>query len=156
MNAIPGYRVREEAGFTLIEMMTAVLIAAILIGIAVPSYNAQTQKSRRTEAKTALLDLAAREERYNSTYNSYTSDPTKLGYSGNFPVIVGNGYYQIKVCVGATNCTADAGTGTAFLLTATPVSTSAQAKDTGCNAFQLDSTGIQSVTGTASASSCWN
>ena len=76
MKANSGFRLRKAGGFTLIEMMTAVLIGAILMAIAVPSYNAQTQKSRRTEAKTALLDLAAREERYNSTYNTYTNDYT--------------------------------------------------------------------------------
>jgi type IV pilus assembly protein PilE len=70
MKAIPGVGIRTIAGFTLIELMTTILVGSILLAIAIPSYNAQTQKSRRTEAKTALLDLASREERYNSTYNT--------------------------------------------------------------------------------------
>jgi type IV pilus assembly protein PilE len=157
MKAISGYRARKTAGFTLIEMMTAVLVAAILVGIAIPSYTAQTQKSRRTDAKTALLDLAAREERYNSTYNTYTSVPANLGYSGTFPVTIGSGYYQISVCVAnTTGCTADAGAGSAFLLTATPIA--AQVKDTTCASFKLDSQGIQTVTGSAASTpaTCWN
>jgi type IV pilus assembly protein PilE len=157
MKAIPGVGIRTIAGFTLIELMTTILVGSILLAIAIPSYNAQTQKSRRTEAKTALLDLASREERYNSTYNTYTSSAANLGYSGAFPTVIGNGYYQLSVCVsGSTNCTADAGTGSAFLLTATPVTTSSQAKDTACKAFQLDSSGIQSVTGSAAGSTCRN
>ena len=55
---------RRNRGFTLIELMVVVVIATILLGIAVPSYMSQVRQSRRTEAKTALLDLAGREERF--------------------------------------------------------------------------------------------
>jgi len=48
------------AGFTLVELMIVVVIASILLAIAVPSYMTQVRESRRTEAKTALLDLAGR------------------------------------------------------------------------------------------------
>ena len=144
-----------SAGFTLIELMVTVAIIAILGTLAVAGYTSQVRKSRRTEARTALLDLAARQERYNSTNSSYTDLPANLGYSGTFPQSVGNGYYQISVCVNATlPCAADAGTGTAFLLTATPAGT--QAADTACGSFTVDSTGAQAVTGSATASSCWN
>ncbi|HET9108841.1 MAG TPA: prepilin-type N-terminal cleavage/methylation domain-containing protein, partial [Steroidobacteraceae bacterium] len=44
-------------GFTLIELMIAVVVVAILMAIAVPSYESYVEKSRRTDAKTALLDL---------------------------------------------------------------------------------------------------
>jgi type IV pilus assembly protein PilE len=157
MKAIPGFRPRHAAGFTLIELMTAVLVASILLAIAIPSYRTQTQKSRRTEAKTALLDLASREERYNSTNSTYSSAPSNLGYTGSWPIKVGSGYYQITACVAAdTTCTTDAGTGVAFLLTAAPVGT--QTADSQCLSFTLDSTGLQKVTGSASGtpSSCWN
>jgi type IV pilus assembly protein PilE len=157
MRATPSIRVREGSGFTLIELMVAVVIAAILASIAIPSYTASIRKSRRTEARTALLDLASREERFNSTNTAYTSAPANLGYSGAFPITVGSGYYQISVnaCT-ALPCTADAGTGAAFLLTAKPVVP--QDKDTVCGSFTLDNTGSQQVTGTASAtpSTCWN
>ena len=53
-----------QRGFTLIELMVVVVIATILVGIAVPSYMSQMRKSRRTDAKTALLELAGREERF--------------------------------------------------------------------------------------------
>ena len=157
MKAIPGFRASNAKGFTLIELMTAVVVAALLLAIAVPSYRAQTQKSRRTEAKTALLDLASREERFNSTNSAYSSSPANLGYTGSWPLRVGSGYYQITACVAATTaCGTDAGTGQAFLLTAQPVG--AQAGDTQCGSFTLDSTGLQKVTGTSAGtpSSCWN
>ena len=150
-------RISASAGFTLVELLIVIIIATILATIAIPSYQAQIRKSRRTDAKTALLDLAAREERYNSTFNTYTSLPANLGYSGNFPVTVGSGYYQININVcTALACATDKGTGVVFSATATAIKT--QAKDTQCGNYTLDSTGGQAVTGTASATPavCWN
>ena len=148
-------RISASAGFTMVELMIVIVIATIIATIAIPSYQAQIRKSRRTDAKTALLDLAAREERYNSTFNTYTSLPANLGYAGAFPVTVGSGYYQISINVcAALACAADKGTGVAFSATATAINT--QAKDTLCGNYTLDSTGGQTVTGTATASTCWN
>ena len=48
---------RRVAGFTLVELMVTILIGAILLAIAVPTYQAQIRKSRRTEARNAVLDL---------------------------------------------------------------------------------------------------
>jgi type IV pilus assembly protein PilE len=70
-----------SSGFTLIELMVTVGIVTILATIAVTSYTSQVQKSRRTEAKSALLDLAGREERLFSTTNVYSSDEAYLGYA---------------------------------------------------------------------------
>src|SRR5205823_309417 len=90
-------------GFTLIELMVVVAIATILFSIAIPSYMTYIRQSRRTEAKTAVLELAGREERFLSTNpTAYTSTANALGYGTaavpltNFPV--GSGYYQVTVC----------------------------------------------------------
>jgi type IV pilus assembly protein PilE len=150
-------RNRSSRGFTLIELMVTIVVATILVAIAVPSYTSQIRKSRRTEARTALLDLASREERFNSTNSAYTSTPASLGYTGAWPVTVGSGYYKVTVIVcTAVTCTTDAGTGAAFLLTAAPITP--QDKDTICGSFTLDSMGSQQVTGAAAAtpSTCWN
>jgi type IV pilus assembly protein PilE len=145
MRARCSFRPTSSAGFTLIELMIVMVIGAILLTIAVPAYTSQVRKSRRTEARTALLDLAAREERFSSTNSSYTVDPAKLGYSGVFPAPVGSSYYQITV----TDATA-----TTFNATAAPIN--AQATDNQCGTFKIDNTGTQDVTGTAGAAACWN
>ena len=156
MRKLPVSPARSIAGFTLIELMVTIVVASILAAIAIPAYTSQIRKSRRTEAKTALLDLASREERFNSTNSAYTSSLASLGYAGTaWPVTVGSGYYQITaVACAAVTCGADAGTGAAFLLTAQPVAP--QDKDTICGSFTLDNMGIQQVTGTATAATCWN
>ena len=155
MRKLPVSPVRSIAGFTLIELMVTIVVASILAAIAIPAYTSQIRKSRRTEARTALLDLASREERFNSTNSAYTSALANLGYTGAWPVKVGSGYYQITAVVcAAVTCVADTGTGAAFQLTAQPVAP--QDKDTICGSFTLDNIGTQQVTGTATAATCWN
>jgi len=143
----------NHAGFSLIELMVAMAIAGILLAVAVPSYLSQVRKSRRTDAKTVLLDLAGREERFFSTNNAYSSLATDMGYSGTFPQTVANGYYQVNLP------TVAAGTATAvatFSLTAVPVGT--QTADTQCASFTVTSAGAQTSLdsgGNDSTSTCW-
>lgn len=142
----------RAAGFTLIEMMIVIAIATILITIAVPAYLAQVRESHRTSARAALLDLAQREERYMSTNNSYTSDPTVLGYGGAAPIVLPTNDYNLTICLDTVlPCAANAATGTTFNLTATAVN--AQAKDLQCTTLAVDSTGHQTQTGTSTT--CW-
>jgi type IV pilus assembly protein PilE len=134
--------------------MVVVVIASILMAIAIPSYKNSIRKSRRTDAKTALLDLAGREERFMSTNGSYTATAANLGY-GAFPTSVGSGYYTIAAPAPLTggSFTGTANTVPSFSITATPVVGSDQAKDTACGSFTLTSAGVQSVSGTST--DCW-
>lgn len=138
---------RRDRGFTLIELMIVVVIATILLSIAIPSYQAQIRQSRRVEAKTALLDLAGREERFFTTNpGGYTAAAANLGYTA-FPQVVGSGYYSLAVCVvpaaGGAACAPSAAAGPAYTIIATPVAGTTQAADTQCTAFAVDSVGQQ-------------
>ncbi len=149
-----SHRRALSAGFTLTELMVVTVIVTILALIAIPSYNAQIRKSRRTEAKTAVLELASREEKYFSTANSYSTDPTQLGYSATsgatFPQSTGE-YYQIDVQVPDPGW---AGTGPSFVITATPSAGSPQTADAECTSFSVSQTGAQTATGTLGVA-CW-
>src|ERR1700687_4891412 len=110
----------KARGFSLIELLIAMVIVAILAAIAIPSYQTYTLRSHRTDAKSALLDMASLEERFFSTNNSYSQTPSDLAYAGAapcpcapFPVGL-NGYYQI------TNLQAVAATPPAGVTNGTP------------------------------------
>ena len=72
----------NQQGITLLELLVTLAIIAILATIAYPSYLNQVRKSKRTVAKSALLDAANREEQYYFSNRSYTS---KLKVDLNYP-----------------------------------------------------------------------
>jgi type IV pilus assembly protein PilE len=138
----------SSMGFTLVELMVAILVMAIMASIAVPTYSNQIRKSRRTEARNAVLDAASREERFFATHNYYSVDAPDLGYAA-YPAAVGN-YYQLTA-----TCTNKATPCTDFTITANPLG--AQLKDTDCATLSVDQTGLQAATGSATAATtCWN
>lgn len=137
------------AGFTLIELMVAVAIVGILATIAATSYQSQVQKSRRTDARSALLDLAGREEKLFSVTNAYSATPSDLGYSGALPITVGSGYYNVNIVAAAPVPPALP----AYTLTATAIGI--QVSDTACTTLTLNQTGLQGSTGTGTAATCW-
>src|SRR5258705_8752291 len=55
---------RRTLGFTLIEVMIAVVIIAILTAIAYPSYQDYVRRGIRSQGQQFLLDLAQRQEQY--------------------------------------------------------------------------------------------
>ena len=145
-----GSRKTLSPGFTLVELMVTVAVLSVLATIAVTSYSSQVLKSRRTEAKSALLDLAGREERLFSTTNAYSNLEAALGYAPATSTTVmtampfGNGYYTLTVTTP---------TASSYTLTATPAGS--QLNDTACGTFQLNQLGQQTVSGTTSAATCW-
>jgi type IV pilus assembly protein PilE len=150
-----------SGGFTLIELMITVAIVAILATIATTSYSAYALKAHRTEAKTALLDIASLEERYFSVNNAYTADPTQLGYTGavGATFTVGSGYYNVLVSQTAATpptATVPGGTPAAYTLVATAIST--QVADTECYQFTLTQTGEQTSVNSslATTTDCWS
>ncbi|HUI61075.1 MAG TPA: type IV pilin protein [Steroidobacteraceae bacterium] len=151
-------RTLRFGGFTLIELMITIVVASILLSIAIPSYQQQTRKSRRTEARTAVLDLATREERYFSTSNTYSASAATLGYPGwGAANPIGSGYYYLNVAVTAADPTQTPPVPAGYSITATATGT--QVNDTSCASFTVDQTGKQSSLnsgGADSTSTCWN
>jgi type IV pilus assembly protein PilE len=79
----PSPRRRRAAGFTLIELMITVAIAAILASVALPMYRTYVQRGRIIDATSKLSDFRVRMEQYfmdNRTYDKAGScgvaDPT--------------------------------------------------------------------------------
>jgi type IV pilus assembly protein PilE len=149
MTKPPNSHNRYSAGFTLVELMIVIVIASILLTVAIPGYKTSIRKSRRTDAKTTLLDIAAREERYFNTANppAYSATPTDVGYTTFAPI--GSGYYNVTITVAAA---VPPNTPASFILTAVPVPGSDQAKDLQCTQFQLNNLGQQTSTPNTT---CW-
>jgi len=81
------------------ELMITLAIAAILRLDRHPCVQQlHTEVAPHGSEKTALLDMASMEKRFFSKpRNSYSQLTTDLGYRANWPVVVGNGYYEIQM-----------------------------------------------------------
>jgi type IV pilus assembly protein PilE len=68
-----------SAGFTLIELMIAVAIVAILAAVSLPGYTAYVQRGRLTEATSKLADHRTRLEQYFQDNRNYGPIATGCG-----------------------------------------------------------------------------
>lgn len=116
-------------GFSLIELMIAVAIIAVLAAIAVPNYNNYLIKGKLTEAYSQLSDLQNRQEQYYQDNRAYKDGMT---------VAAGN-YFS-------SSCTS---TGQAFTCTATPTATGIGFR------FTVNEAGTKTTIATATALSGW-
>jgi type IV pilus assembly protein PilE len=122
-------------GFTLIELMIAVAVVAILAMIAIPTYTAQMVKGRRSAAEAVLLDIAQREQQYMLDARSYAYSVAALNTTtpGNV-----SAYYTISICP----CPAPVPPVLPVIFTAiaTPIAGTAQANDA---VLTIDNTGAK-------------
>jgi type IV pilus assembly protein PilE len=89
--------IKKMRGVTLIELLIVVVIVAILAAVAYPNYRAYVQKSKRNEAKAALLQIATNQERHYLDNNGYTENMVLLGFSGTDNVPTASGTYVVDV-----------------------------------------------------------
>jgi len=175
MNQEPASRRSAGAasgGFTLIELMTVVIVIAVLAAIAIPSYRAYAIRSHRTAAKGCLAQLSNYMERYYATNMRYDQDMSAP------PVHMSNTAFPQLDCTAHTPTYtfsfASAGATFTGITTAMPVTApnpnpgqaayvlqavpaGAQAADTQCKTLALDQTGAQgiSTSATGTVQTCW-
>ena len=83
---------RRAAGFTLIELMVATAVSAVLASVAYPSFLAQVQKSRRADATLAIHQVQMAQERWRANHSGYAT-LAQLGLAATSP----SGHYLIEV-----------------------------------------------------------
>lgn len=132
----------DNNGFSLIELLIAMAIAAILATIAYPSYRQHILKSHRTEAKNLLVDIATRQERFFTQNNRYASKLSLMNFSTD-TVATETGRYNVSISA-STNIT--------YTAQAVPTSIGTQNSDL-CGSFSINEQGVHSVSGTEGR--CW-
>lgn len=142
-------RRRQARGFTLIELVIALVVVAILVAIALPSYNEQVIKSRRAEGQALLTGVAARLERCYTRFSSYT-------HASCAGVVAGSsegGWYSVAPTSGsgATSTVA----AQSYTLLAVPQRAQAS-DDTKCANLSITHTGVKGQSGTPPTGyACW-
>lgn len=136
----------DHKGFTLIELMIAVAIIALLAAIAIPSYNSSVMKSRRSDATIALSTLQLAEEKYRASNATYGTLAQLQAAGGGVSGTSSGGYYTITI---------PANTATGYTLTATPVAGKSQANDTSCAPITLTQAGETTTYAPITPTNCW-
>ena len=139
-----------QRGFTLVELLIVIVVLAILVGIAYPSYQNYVTKSRRADAKSMLSQVASRQEQFFLNNKTYSSSVTVVWAAGG---VSEAGYYTLGITDQDGSGVGEIATG--YRLSATPVVGGPQAADSDCLAFRLDSRGNRDVTGSAPPEDCW-
>jgi type IV pilus assembly protein PilE len=126
----------RQHGFTLIEVMIALVSVAILAAVALPTYRDQLRKSARAQAQAFLSDMASRQQQYLVEKRAYAASMTSLGMAT--PAAVDSAF---GIAVAAVD-----GPPPTFLITAT--ASGDQAKDA-CAVMTIDNAGNRTP------ASCW-
>lgn len=122
-------------GFTIIELMIVLVIVAILLALAYPSYIDYVRKSKRGDAQQLLMNWSVNQEIYRSNNTEY-ADQDDIA-----PPCSQDGAdcdYNFTVAAGTTT----------YTLTAAAISGNDQENDTAkdgtpCNSLSLDQNGVK-------------
>jgi type IV pilus assembly protein PilE len=116
----PGAR-----GFTLVELMIAISVTGILSSLALPTFEGQLQRARRSDVLVSVMQIQAAQERYRSNSASYGS-AVDVGAPG----VSTAGHYLLQT-------TANQAGGYDVVATATGM----QARDIACRHMKLSALG---------------
>lgn len=120
----------KNRGFSLMELMIAVVIVGILAAIALPSYQNSVRKGRRANAQSYMMALSQKEQQYFLDRRSYTTVKGAGGLDMDVPSDVAQ-HYAVEIEL--------SGPPPGFTITAT-----AQGKQSVDGNLTLDSTGAKS------------
>ena len=128
---------QRNGGFTLIELMIAVVVVAIITTIAYPSYTGHVRKARRATAQAALMDVGAKEQAYLLERRAYATTLADLAFATPQEI---SGAYTITLAVD------NAASPMTFVATATPINNQAAGVE---QTLTLNQSGARTPAGSA-------
>jgi len=143
----------QQCGFTLIEVMMVVVITALLLLIALPAYQQQLQKTRRSLARAELMEVLARQEQYFLNHRQYAPVLTDLGYPASPYAIDASGNDLAATAANRIYLIDLASLPSGFAMYAIPQL--AQSGDRGCATLGLTSIGLKTASGKGFTEDCW-
>jgi type IV pilus assembly protein PilE len=149
---LPVQRCRAR-GFTLAEVLTALVVVVVLVAVAIPSWRSHSLRVRRGEAIALLVavqsaqdDFFGRHARYADASQLAIAPPEGLGLGPTSE----RGNYSLQLNAGSD--------GLGFLATARRVASGAQADDSRCVEFSIDHNGrrrAKDAEGRDRSADCW-
>ena len=104
---------KNQAGFSLTELLVALIIVGLLVVMAMPKFTSVITKTKTTEAKLMLNQIYMLEEAYWDEHDKYTVNLDDIGYKPDkLATNGGSARYDIKIT---------SATDTSFLAVATAV-----------------------------------
>jgi type IV pilus assembly protein PilE len=136
-------------GVTLVELMTVVVVLAIISSIALPTYRKYLIRAQRSEGKISLLQLQTAQEKFYMQNNIYTDKVTASSTAESpglgLPGTSETGKYKVTVTIGTG--------GQTYVATATPQT--GQTDDKDCANLTINERGVRGISGTKSPEFCW-
>ena len=74
MKRMKNFQGRNRNGWTIIELMIVLIIVAVLVALAYPSYTQYVRKAKRGEAQQMLMNWAVNQEIWRSNNPQYAGD----------------------------------------------------------------------------------
>jgi type IV pilus assembly protein PilE len=116
-------RTRTPRGFTLVECLTACAMAAVLVSVALPSFQGHERRGARIDAVQALTRLQQAQEQHRNHHGLYAAAlPALVGVAPRSP----QGRYTITLTPQGP-----------LAYTATATAVGVQAQDSGCTTLTL-------------------
>jgi len=148
---------RRQHGVTLLELLIVVVIVSIISAVAYPSYVQHIVNTKRTAAKSSLLQVADRQQQFFMDNKRYATSLANLGFADN-PLWLDDGGERVPAgdpdsvyAIVLVNVVP-----TSFMAVAVPIGAQ-RTRDADCGVLTLDQAGLKQAFGLggAAADDCW-